>query len=102
VRSKISVRKRSEFARKLIFLLRFGLALVLTTLVAKSLAVWLGDYTCYLAIIVNDFSAWTVGGMVAVLLIKVGDIRDIFGYLFVGVDMALRFRTHNQISPNQN
>jgi hypothetical protein len=71
--------------------LRFSLALIVVGLIAKSLAVWFGDCG-WVAALVNRFAAWTVGGLVAILMIKIGDIRNIYGYLSAGADIALHVR----------
>jgi hypothetical protein len=83
--------QRADFSRQLVEILRFSVALIMTSLAAKSLAVWFVDCG-WLASIIIRLAAWTVGGMVAVLLIRIGDIKNIFGYLSVGAELAQRMR----------
>ena len=80
-----------KLSRQLVTLLQFGLALIVVSIVGKSLALWFLD-SGWLAVIVMRFAAWTVGGLLAVLIIRKNDLRDIFGYLSVGVDLGRRFR----------
>ena len=91
---KISDR-RSKFSTQLTSLLQTSLALILVTIIAKSLAVWLIDYG-WLADVVNHCAAWIVGGMMALLLLRIGHIRDIFGYLSVGADLAMHVRANRE------
>ena len=87
--------RRSKFSTQLTSLLQLSLTLILVTIIAKYLAVWLTDCG-WLADIINHFAAWTVGGMMALLLIRIGDIRDIFGYLSVGADIAMHVRANRE------
>jgi hypothetical protein len=80
-----------KFSGQLSDILYFSLALVVVTLIVKSLAVWFIGRG-WLAVIVNHFGAWTVGALVATLLIKISGVRDIFGYLLVGAELGLRQR----------
>jgi hypothetical protein len=90
-------RRRQNFSKRLTFLWLWAIVLVLITLFAKSLAVWLVDYPGYVALIICRFAAFCVGGMTAVLLIKLTDIRDIFGYLSAGADASQYFRAMSGI-----
>ena len=92
--TKVSVVQMRAEARRP-SLLQLSLTLILVTIIAKSLAVWLTDCG-WLADIINHFAAWTVGGMTALLLIQIGDIRDIFGYLSVGADIAMHVRANRE------
>nr|WP_294510078.1 hypothetical protein [uncultured Rhodopila sp.] len=85
-------KRRENFSGQLVDMLRVSVALIMTSLVAKSLTVWFIDCG-WVASIINHLSALIVGGMLAGLLIRIGDIRDIFGYLSVGAGIAQRVRS---------
>lgn len=94
--------RRKLFSDNLTYLLHYGLTLVVLTLAAKSFALWSADSTWMFAAIINHFTAWAVGYMATLVMIKVRNIRDIFGYLSVGADIAQRVRFHKDANSSSD
>ena len=91
-------KRRDMMSKQLLSILRFGLALILVTIIAKSLAIWFIGRGWPGTVLIR-FAAWTVGGLIAVLFIRVEDIWKAFGHLSVGADIAMHVRANRSDRP---
>lgn len=81
----------AAFSKKLGDLLHYSVSLLVVSLFAKSVSIW-WDAGGWIALVVTHFCAFTVGGLLALLIIKLGHVRHIFGFLAMGKELSLRAR----------
>ena len=93
---KVSAR-RTSFSNKLIEVLQITVSLIVVALVEKLLAIWFFKWGWPCQCIIR-LAAFAVGSFAAILIIRIKCIRDIFGYLSVGADIAMRVRASRRQS----
>jgi len=88
-------KRREDMRDKLIYAIKFNVALIVITILGKAFCTWLLDMGWF-ATILNHIAAFTVGGLIVICVMCVRDIIDIFGYLATGADLGFRVRQHPQ------
>ncbi|MDQ6703889.1 MAG: hypothetical protein M3Z96_12790 [Pseudomonadota bacterium] len=88
-------KRREDMRDKLIAAIKFNVALILFTILGKAFCAWFVDKGWF-ATILNHIVVFTVGGLIVVCVIRLGEIINIFGYLSTGADLGFRVRQHSQ------
>ena len=88
-------KRRDDMRDKLIDAIRVNVALIVITILGKAFCTWFLDRGWF-ATILNHIAAFTVGGLVVVCVMCLGDIINIFGYLATGADLGVCVRQHSQ------